>query len=386
MASGPGTLDLTDTLRRLADARAEQPQVLSLYLDLDPTEVPTIPARATAVNALLDEAGKAVEARENDLDHAAKVALREDLQAIRDAIDSRAIVLEGARAFAIFRCSPIGLDEVVPLPRPVRSRIVIDTAPYLEPVFAVADERRWCVALVNRKTARFLHGTRDRLEQVARRRDPVHGKHDQGGWSQPNYERSIERDVVEHLQRAADTLRRIAAEDPFDHLVLGGPHEIHNAAVARLSPDLRDRLVDCVEVDVEASTPTQVLEAIAPTIEAFEQREERELLDRLRDRLGMGRRGAAGLDDTLAALNERRVEVLEFEDGFHAPGRLCARCGWLGTEGVERCPVDGEPAERREDVVEDAIVAALGQSARVLVVRHHPDLGPLGRIGALLRF
>jgi hypothetical protein len=32
------------------------------------------------------------------------------------------------------------------------------------------------------------------------------------------------------------------------------------------------------------------------------------------------------------------------------------------------------------------VEAALAQDAAVMVVRHHPDLGPLGGIGALLRF
>jgi hypothetical protein len=32
------------------------------------------------------------------------------------------------------------------------------------------------------------------------------------------------------------------------------------------------------------------------------------------------------------------------------------------------------------------VQAAIGQSAEVISVRDYPDLGPLGRIGALLRF
>jgi hypothetical protein len=36
----------------------------------------------------------------------------------------------------------------------------------------------------------------------------------------------------------------------------------------------------------------------------------------------------------------------------------------------------------REAIVE----AAVAQDAEVIVVRHHPDLGPLGGVGAVLRF
>jgi peptide chain release factor subunit 1 len=386
MASVSGAVDLPALLRRLAGVRAEQPQVLSLYLDLDPFEVPTAPARATAINALLDEAAKVIDEREEELDHAGKIALREDLATLRQRFEAGEFRLDGGKAFAIFRCSPLGLDEALPMPRSVPSRVVIDSAPYIEPLIATTDSRRWCVALINRRVARFLHGTRDRLEELARRRDPVHGKHDEGGWSQANYQRSIEADVQHHLQSSADELRQIAAEAPFDQLILGAPHELQGAASARFPSDLRDRLVGSVDVDVENTTPTQVLEAVTPTIEAFERDEERRVLDRLVERVARGERGAAGLEPTLEALNERRVEILAFEDGFRAPGRLCPRDGWLGPEGVERCPVDGGPTEPREDIVEDGVLAALGQSGDVLIVRHHQDLGPLGRIGAVLRF
>ncbi len=42
--------------------------------------------------------------------------------------------------------------------------------------------------------------------------------------------------------------------------------------------------------------------------------------------------------------------------------------------------------EQVEDELEKAIERAIEQSAEVMVVRHHDDLGPLGRIGAVLRY
>jgi peptide chain release factor subunit 1 len=380
-------VDLPVTLRRLAATRTAEPTVLSLYVNLDPSEVPTLPDRATAIRAVIDEAGRAIEARRGELSHQAMRGLREDLAALRERLESSPRVeLGGGKALALFRSSAIDLDESVPLPRTVRSRVVIDTAAFLEPLLATADHRRWCVALVNRRVARFLHGTRDRLEELTRRRDDVHGQHDQGGWSQPNYERSVEAEVAAHLQGSAEALRQVLAAAPFDHLVIGGPHELHNPMTSRLHAELRERLVDCVEVDVENSTPSHVAEAIDPVVERYERDEERRILDRLIGAVASGGRGAAGLADTLTTLNERRVEVLAFEDGFSAAGRLCPRDGWLGPEDAVECPVDGTPTEARPNIVDDGVLAALGQAADVLVVRYHADLGPHGRIGAILRF
>jgi peptide subunit release factor 1 (eRF1) len=99
-----------------------------------------------------------------------------------------------------------------------------------------------------------------------------------------------------------------------------------------------------------------------------------------------GGRGAAGLDETLGALNERRVETLLIDEGFSAPGSVCASCGYVGAREGGACPVDGGELERRDDIVETAIELAIAQSAEVLVVRHNDDLAAHGSIGAVLRF
>src|SRR5687768_17393232 len=53
-----------DALRRLAEVRLDRPVVLSLYLDLDPAQFATPPARATAVRSLLDEAERRLRERD----------------------------------------------------------------------------------------------------------------------------------------------------------------------------------------------------------------------------------------------------------------------------------------------------------------------------------
>ena len=87
----------------------------------------------------------------------------------------------------------------------------------------------------------------------------------------------------------------------------------------------------------------------------------------------------------LGALVERRVGALLSDTGLQAGGVVCSRCRWMGTEG-ERCPVDGGAVQARKSILEDAVQAALGQSAEVLALRERSELGPLGGIAATLRF
>ncbi|HVW18426.1 MAG TPA: zinc ribbon domain-containing protein, partial [Solirubrobacteraceae bacterium] len=107
---------------------------------------------------------------------------------------------------------------------------------------------------------------------------------------------------------------------------------------------------------------------------------------RLRAGIADGR-AAIGLAATLEALDERRLETLLYEAGFAAAGVRCERCGRLGTDdGAASCPACGGELRRRESILEEAITAALLQSATVESIAGRPDLGPLGRIAALLRF
>ena len=117
-----------------------------------------------------------------------------------------------------------------------------------------------------------------------------------------------------------------------------------------------------------------------------EKRSEREALDRLADGIGSGGRAVGGPEETLAALNERRVQTLLLEPGFDRRGFRCGSCGLLMLEADGRCPADGGELEEVDDLREAAIEAALAQDAEVTIVHHYPDLGPLQGIGALLRY
>jgi peptide chain release factor subunit 1 len=378
-----GQLDRS-TLRRLAELRPERGKVLSLYLNLDPSQFGTQPARSQAIRSLLDEADRRV--REVDgLPRDERLALREDLDRATRFFRGDDIA-KGAHALALFLCGPSGLFEALKLPRPVASQVVIDDSPFVEPLTTLVPSASWCILLVNRQVARVLCGSDERLDEAETLADDVHGWHDQGGWSQARYQRGIEKETEDHVKRAADAVFRRFKRDPFDRLLVGAPQELASDVEAHLHPYLRDRLAGRVQVDVENSSPDEVLRAALPVIEEDARRRERTALERLAEGLTRGR-GAAGLDDVLGALNERRVEVLLVDDGFDAAGVACPSCGWIAGSGPSRCPVDGTELETRGDVTERAVELALAQAADVLVVRHDEELAVVhGGIGAVLRF
>src|SRR5256714_190113 len=381
------TNELTsDLLRRLADLHPDGGCVLSLFLNLDPSQFGTAPARATEANALIDEAERQL--REIDgLNHDQQQALRHDIESARDYFRSPAFSAEGAHGLAVFACSPVSFFETIKLPRPVETRAVIDDSPWVEPLAELGMRGSWAVLLVNRKTARMLRGSPERLVELPPVEDDVHGQHDQGGWSQARYQRSIEKEVHDHLKRAAEVAFRRFRRSPFDRLLLGGPEEILSAMEERLHPYMRERVAGRVKVDVEASTTEEVAQAAGAVIAELDRAREREALDRVAEGVGSGGRGAAGLADTIEALNERRVGMLLVAEGLTAPGVVWPRDGWVGVDGPNRCPVDGTKLEHRSDIIERAIELAITQSAEVMIGRYHrEELERHGGIGAVLRF
>jgi len=343
-------------LRRLADLAPERGRVLSVYLNLDPAAFATPPARASAISSLMNDAQRKVEEIDGDLSHDDRMALRADVDVVREALEQPGIAEEGARAVAVFACGPAGLLETLRVKRALDSRVVIDATPFVEPLVQATAGGLWCVLLANRRNARIFTGTPEQLEETDRIEDNVHSQHQQGGWSQARYQRSVDEDVRDHLAHTAEVVFERFKREGFEHLVIGAPEEMVGDLERRLHPYLQERLAGQVRLDVENSSPDDVRAAAGERIAEYERGHERELLDRLEHGLGAGGRAAAGVDDVLQALEEARVETLLLSEGFRAGG-----------------------------VAERATEKALESSAEVVVVRHH-DLAAHDGIAALLRY
>jgi peptide chain release factor subunit 1 len=368
-----------DRLRKLAELRLDRPVVLSLYLDLNPTEFATPSARATAVRSLLDEAERRVRERDT-LPHDDRRALEGALERTRAFLE-RELPTDGAHAVAVFASEPVDLFETLTLPRSVRSRVAIGRSPLVGPLARLERGERWCVALVSRRDARIFRGSPDGLREIEQIHDTVFGQHDQGGWSQKRYQRGIEKEKDDHLKNTAEALMRHFKRRPFQRLITGGPREVVADFEHKLHGYLRERLAGRIEVDVDTATPEQVLRAAQPRFDELERERESEALERL------GERGAWGPGEVLRALNERRVELLLLDEQFTAPGAQCPECGWLGPPEEKRCPADGTRIVALDDLADAAIELALQQSAGLLAVRHDREaLNAQGGIAALLRF
>lgn len=343
-------------LRDLAELRPGVP-VLSLYLDLDPARFGTQPARSSAYTSLLDEAHKRIEA--HDTDHRGKMSLRADLERARTFLKDFSPQAGGSGA-AIIAAGAAGLFEAFTLPRAARTQVVIDDSPYVTPLVTAADMRDWLVVVLDSRCARFLHGSSDGLEELDRLSNDVLGPVRRRGPADD--QRWVEHEVDAHFKEVAQKLDEHLAGGGFERVLIGGPEESATRFEQIISSPARERLAGrfAAEVDPGAAAAEAIRRAALPRFVDDERHHEREVLDRLTERLGRGDRAVAGAADVLAMLEQARVETLLYSEAYQPPDRA---------------------------VLEKAIEDAIAQSAEVLPVRHHPDeLRRHDDISAVLRF
>jgi peptide chain release factor subunit 1 len=345
----------TDRLRELAETRSAQGKVLSVFINLDPREFATPPARATEISSVLDAAARTIRDAE-DLTQDERTALESDLERVRSAMRDGFDAKE-ARALAVFASEPAGLFEILKLPRAVDHKVAISETPCVEPLARIGTGELWWIVLVDRKHARLLAGTIDGLVELWRHEDDLLGRvdserHDQDGRSEKRYERGVEKEVDVHLRG-----------------------------------DVAKCLKGHVDVDVWNSGADAVLAAARPVLDDLVARRDDELLAKIDEGLGKGDRAVSGLGDVLTAVHERRLDTLVIQEGFTAKGTRCPQCGWLGVSAGGQCPADGTMTDVVDNIVETAVGRAFGQDARVRYLAVDNEAIELkGSIAALLRF
>ena len=375
----------SEALVRLTRLQTDGHDVLSLYLSLDPSDFPNLRERRMELDALLADAERR-HLGEAERSHAERMALREDVERVREFFTDAELAVPSARGLAVFCSVPADIFEVVRLPRPVDAAVAVEARPFIEPLVELTAPERWCILLISRRAGRILRGTSEHLVEVDSVLDDVRGHHAQGGRSQSRYQSGIENEVDEHIRSTCSILLNQLRRRRFDRLLIACPAELRHRVEHELHPDLSQRLAGHFEIDVERATPEEARLRTVPLIEADELRREHEALVRLSEGLAPGGHAATGLDEVLELLNERRVQTLLLAHGFAAPGFACPHCGRVSLSDAP-CSTDGAAPDPHEDIVESAIELALEQSAEVLSMRHQPDaLVEYGSIAALLRY
>lgn len=371
-------------LRELASFRAEKGFAISLYLDLDPSISPTAGDADTRIHSLLDEGERSLGASRRDLTHAERQALKGDLERVRRYFEHE-FTRDGARGFAVF-CA--GLDNFwwpLPLTESVPDGIKIGREFRLAPLVPLVGRGEGAlVAVVGREQGQLFRLRAGRLEELVERFDEQPRRHDQGGWSQANYQRHIENLVHEHLSTVAAELDRQVRRLRGPRVIVVCSEETRAEFSELISNETRNLVVGWTQAEAHAP-PAELLELAKPVLERWRAEQEREAIERWREEAGRNGRAASGWEGTLEAASDGRVELLLFQEGAERPAWRCPECGRAATADGS-CPLDGTRMEPHEEGLDLAVHQTLVHGGTVWAVRHHRDLDPVEGIGALLRY
>ncbi len=365
-----------EAIRELAGFKGTEAPVTTCYLDVDGRRNIRRQDYEHQLDSLLRRARAQADGAKS---------VRRDLRRIEQYV-KHDLDRSRTRGLAIFACSAHDLFEVVPLPVPVRNQVVVNHRPAVGQLESVVQERpRFGVLLTDRQRARMFVFELGELVERSEVVDELPRDYDQRGEKERgDVAHHVEELASQHVRHAARAAFHLHKEQPFDFLSLGGPDELVGQLEAELHPYLKERLCERIGVPVGASLD-EVVRAAAEVEIRQERRREAQLVAQLREAAGGGRRGVTGLAGALDALGQRRVETLLVSDGFQEPGKACRPCGLLAVRG-SACPACQGSMDPIDDVVEEAVEQALGQSCHVEICVDNADLDVLGRVGALLRF
>ena|SRR5436190_1614362 len=368
-------------VRKLAEWTPGDVPVISLYLSVDGRQYPRRIDYEVRLDDLLRQARERAALLGRDLMRSVEEDAVQVSSFVRERFDRGS-----TRGLALFSASRAGLWEDIPLPRPVRDRVVVAPHPDLLQLETLLDTyESFCTVLVDSEKARIFLAELGQIEEQSHLLDDVPGRHDQGGWSQARYQRHIDEHRQRHLKHTGEVLLHFHKRRKFDHLILGGPEEI----VAEFERDLHDYLRRLVRARISLPMTAMVAEVQARSLEIEEDMERervRASLDRLSAEAAAGRAAVTGLASTLRALGEGRVETLLVRFDLSGSGFECPSCGRLSVSGGTCRACGAARMKPVENVVEAAVAQALRQGGRVETVTEEDTLQGGGSIGALLRY
>jgi peptide chain release factor subunit 1 len=372
-----------EQLRELAGFRAEKGCAISLFVGLDPSEVPTPTAVETKVNAQLAEAQRLAEEKKGGMSREQREAMKADLERIRAWFDD-GFDRQGVRGVAVFAASLDNFWSTLLLPDSIPDAVRVDSELSLASLASHVGRDAAFVAVVGRERGQVFRLRHGSLVEIADQSEDVPGRHDQGGWSQARFERHIDEIVERHFREVASTLDRCTRRLRGVPIVLIGAEDMRADFESGLTKETKDCVAGWGTAEAHADAPA-LLEAARPVIDEWWRNREEQVLDRWREEAGRNGRAASGWEETLEAASDGRVELLLVQSGVDHEAYQCPQCGRAQLANGS-CPLDGTTLESRSDGLDLAVHKTLTQGGTVHVIRDRDDLGPVGGMAALLRF
>ena len=293
-----------------------------------------------------------------------------------------------SKGVAIFACA--GADdffETVALDAPVdEHKLYVCSRPHLYPIARLSDEfPRYAALIANEDAARiYVFGIGENPGE-SNIKDANAGRTQPVGWSQARYQRHIKNYHLHHAKEVVVALEQVALKDKVNHIVLAGDEAILAALRKEFPPHLSERVIDTLRLDI--ATPEHVVaERTLESLQAHEAKMDTQRVERLLDEYRACGLAVIGVQNTLAALSQGRVDELYLSASSDA---ICAddeRGGCLSVDESQKGAALGGAAPVKVKVRDELVRRALLIGANITFIEDAALLANIGGVGATLRY
>jgi len=363
-------------LRELAAYQAETP-ILSVYLDVDPTERKT------------DEYKLALR---HMLRHADGLAAAEDVAAVGRFFDHE--YDWSGRGVVVFSCVGEEFWRTYSLAVPVASGVTVARKPYIWPLAALMDAYgSYAVVQVDRQGVRLLLFEMGELQtaggylgeevrKLKKGRGASGGAGRRGGV--PVSSRRGEEVAQRNIREAVKATKRFCRKHKPLRLIIAGADQTVAQFRESLPKHLREKVIGSFSADMNASEP-EMRDRSLEILQQVERERESALVDAVFTEAAKGQRGVIRLADTLGAAHEGRIQTLVVARDYHQPGYRCQNCAYITDQSLDDCPFCGGEFGEIPDAAEALVTKVIEDGGKVEVVDEHPKIAEFG-VGALLRY
>ena len=365
---------LTETnLQELLGYQTEN-RVLSVYLNTNPTEGSADVYRLNLRSMLKD------------------INLTSDVLAI-DNYFSRDYDWSG-RSVAVFSCAPDDFIRANILAVPIRNQVIVGDRPFVKPLVSLLNYYGgYGVVLVDKQGARlFSFHLGELKEQEGILGENIrHTKHGgasgkpgmRGGMTgQTRYEDEV---TDRNIREVADFAAHFFSDNNIRRVLIGGTDENIAQLRNQLPKSWQSLIVGTFPMSMTASK-VDVLERAMQVGKKAELQKEEQLLNILITGASKDKKGVLGLDETLGAVHDGRVQVLVIQDGYRAMGYQCQGCGYVTAQELPVCQFCGSKFEDIQDAVEMAVRKVIKAGGDIEVLQNQHNISGFKNIGALLRY
>lgn len=279
--------------------------------------------------------------------------------------------------------------EALQFPVSIQNRLVLSDRPLIAPLAQVLEGYRHLgVVLLDREQARFLSiYLGSVLEEVEISTNPypaVHGVQ-AGGLSQRRFQRRKKNETHQFFRDFAEDLERFVRQEEPEELVVLGTEDIVALFRNFLPKAIDEKIVLTAPMLWVEEGANEILERIEPHLRAEREREDREFLEDLKERVEQDYLATAGFQTTIDALRQGRVERLAIAQDQERTGSRCPRCDFIFADGRTTCPYDGSETIAGIDLYEEAVRLAERQELEVEFMTP-AAMQELAGVAALLRY